>query len=205
MGIDPVIAPVLEVRAVEAQIDLDGVGALAFTSANAVRIFAERSPERALRVFAVGAATAAAARAEGFRSVLSTERDVEALASGIAALGRRFDGAVLHPGATEPAGDLTAALAGYGVLAKSLTLYETVPIDVPGALLERLAQIDGALVHSPKAGRRLAEILEKTPAPELAIYCLSVQVAATLAGILTGPLKTATLPNEDALLSLIAP
>jgi uroporphyrinogen-III synthase len=205
MGLEPVIAPLLEVRTIEAEVDLHGIGALAFTSANAVRIFAERSLERALLVFAVGAATAMAAKAERFRTVLSTEGDVEALAAGIAARRRQFDGAVLHPGAAEPAGDLAAALAGFGVATKSLTLYESVPIDLPENLLERLPQLDGVLIHSPKAGRRLAEILEKTPAPGLAVYCLSTQVAATLAGAPAGPLTTATLPNEDALLSLIAP
>ncbi len=205
LGVEAVVAPVLEVRPVDGAIDLEGIGALAFTSANAVRAFAARSGERALRVFAVGAATAAAAKAERFRTVLSTEGDVEALASGIATRKRQLEGAVLHPGAAEPAGDLVGALAGFGIPARAVTLYETVPRALPAEFRARLSRLDGVVVHSPKAGRRIAQIVEAEPAPRLAAYCLSAQVAATLAGVAIGSVSTAPLPNEDALLSLIAP
>ena len=82
LGFEPVVAPLLTVRALgEGPIDLAGVGAIAFTSANAVAAFAARSPARSLPVFAVGESTAAAARSAGFRAVLSTEGDVNALAA----------------------------------------------------------------------------------------------------------------------------
>ena len=139
--------------------------------------------ERNLRVFAVGAATAAAAKAERFRTVLSTEGDVEALASGIATRKRQLEGVVLHPGAAEPAGDLVGALAGFGIPSRAVTLYETVPRPLPADFRARLSRLDGVLVHSPKAGRRIAQIVEAEPAPRLAAYCLSAQVAATLAGV----------------------
>src|SRR4029453_9258545 len=78
-------------------LDLSGVAALAFTSANGVRAFADASGERGLKVFAVGAATAQAARAAGFKAVLSADGDVEALAEGIAVRRGELRGAVLHP------------------------------------------------------------------------------------------------------------
>ncbi|MGI8842005.1 MAG: uroporphyrinogen-III synthase, partial [Caulobacteraceae bacterium] len=97
LGFAPVVAPLLAVRAVgEGPIDLVGVGALAFTSANAVAAFAARSPEGVVPVFAVGEATAAAARAAGFSAVVSADGDVAALAATIAARAGALTGAVLH-------------------------------------------------------------------------------------------------------------
>ena len=98
---------------------------LAFTSANGVAAFAARFGERGLPAYAVGAATAAAAREAGFASVTSADGDVAALVSVVAAHAP-FAGEVLHPGAAEPAGDLIGALAALGVPARALTAYETV-------------------------------------------------------------------------------
>ena len=57
-GHEPVVAPVLEVRALPSSVHLADIGALAFTSANAVDAFAALSVEgRTLPVFAVGDAS----------------------------------------------------------------------------------------------------------------------------------------------------
>ena len=64
MSFEPLVAPLLEVRPLAGgPIDLTGVTALAFTSANGVAAFAVRSEERSMPVFAVGGATAEAASA----------------------------------------------------------------------------------------------------------------------------------------------
>ena len=204
LGHEPAVAPVLEVRGLPGPIDLTGVGALAFTSANAVRVFAARSAARSLPVFAVGAATATAADAAGFPNIVSADGDVDALARVIRANAGSIDGVVLHPAAAEPAGDLIGALAKCGVEARAVTTYETVPAEVPAAVLDALPALDGVLIHSPRAGRRVAEILRGRPAPNLVAYCLSPQISATLTMLEMGRVTTAPLPTEDALLSLLA-
>jgi uroporphyrinogen-III synthase len=69
LGHEPFIAPLLRVEPVAGvEVDLRGVCALAFTSANGVRAFIEATPERSLRVFAVGAAIASAFGAAGATS-----------------------------------------------------------------------------------------------------------------------------------------
>ncbi len=206
LGHEALVAPLLEVRPVgSGEIDLARVCALAFTSANAVRLFAARVESRALPVFAVGSATASAAKTARFRSVLSTEGNVRTLAAGIATRRRELRGVVLHPGAAEPAGDLAAALAEAGVEARGLTVYETVDAEPGPHLAERWAEIAMVLVHSPKAGRRLAEILAATPGPAMRGLCLSPEVAATLKDAPLKAVQAATLPEEEALLSLIPP
>jgi uroporphyrinogen-III synthase len=203
LGLGAIVAPVLKLRDLPGRIDLAGVGALAFTSANGVRAFAARSPRRTLPVFAVGGATAGAAGLAGFADVVSADGDVAALARLIAGRGSALAGAVLHPGAAEPAGDLTGALEGAGIEIRAVALYETVAAEVPAAVLAGLGAIEGVLVHSPKAGWRLAEILKLRSAPHLTAYCLSPEVCTPLESLDIGRVIAAPLPTEDALLSLM--
>lgn len=204
MGHDAVIAPLLAVRPVtDAEIDLRGVAALAFTSANGVRAFAEQCGERDLRVFAVGAATAQAARAAGFKTVLSADGDVEALAEGIASRRNQLHGAVLHPGAAEPAGDLAGALEKHGVEARRVILYETGPVKLSDAEAEALVHADAALLHSPRAAKVLAQVLKTHPAPNLRALGLSKAVIKPLARTPLALKAFPPFPLEAALLNLI--
>ena len=204
MGHEAVVAPLLAVRIVpDVTVDLAGVAALAFTSANGVRAFADLSGERTLKVFAVGAATAQAARAAGFRSVLSADGDVEALAEGIAARRGEIKGAVLHPGAAEPAGDLAGALEKHGVEARRLILYETAPVELAPAAAEALGRSDAVLLHSPRAAQVLAQLLKAHPAPKLRALGLSKAVVQPLGRIRMGGKAFPPLPLESALLKLI--
>lgn len=204
LGHDAVVAPLLAVRVMpDVNVDLSGVAALAFTSANGVRAFADASGERNLKVFAVGAATAQAARAAGFKAVLSADGDVEALADGIAARRGELRGAVLHPGAAEPAGDLAGALEKHGVEARRLILYETAPVDLGAAQAVALGRSDAVLLHSPRAAQVLAKLLKAHPAPGLRALGLSKAVVKPLARTRMAAKAFPPFPLEAALLNLI--
>lgn len=204
LGHEPFIAPLLRVEPVEGvEVDLRGICALAFTSANGVRAFIEATPERSLRVFAVGAATAQAVRAAGFKNVLSADGDVEALAEGIAARKRDLKGCVLHPGAAEPAGDLVGALQAHGIEARRLILYDTGPAELTAEELAILPEIDAVLLHSPKAAQALAAMLKASPQPRMRALCLSKAVMKPLARTKMAAKMFAPFPLEAALLNLI--
>lgn len=205
LGHTPIVVPLLEVRPVQTpEIDLGGVAALAFTSANGARAFAQVCPRRDLVVFAVGQATARAARQAGFSRVFSTDGDVTALAQGIAARRGELQGEVLHPGAEEPAGDLVGALAEWNVPARRLVLYASETADLADpAVAEAAAQADVALVYSPKGGRALAEALAMHPAPRLRVLGLSRAVLEPLADAAVAGRAFAPLPLEAALLNLL--
>src|SRR5436190_23939583 len=80
-GIETVIEPLIEIYfRTEPAPDLAGAQAVLCTSANGVRALARLSGERALPLLAVGDATAARARAEGFADVASAGGDVGDLA-----------------------------------------------------------------------------------------------------------------------------
>jgi uroporphyrinogen-III synthase len=204
LGFEPVIAPLIETRPLPAKPDLAGVAALAFTSAAGVAAFAAVCATRDLPVFAVGEATAAAAHDAGWTEVTCADGDVAVLARLITAERPRIAGAVLHAGAAAPAGDLVGALTRAGLSARCLAVYETVPATPPRAALDRLESLAAVLVHSPSAGTRLAEVLAGGKAANLAAYCLSPAVAATLRPARIERIFTAAMPNEDALLSLLA-
>lgn len=204
MGHAPLVAPLLQVRPVaDARIDLRGVAALAFTSANGVRAFAEQSAERGLKVFAVGAATGSAAKTAGFRTVLTADGDVAALADRIAQRRRELNGAVLHPGAAEPAGDLVGDLTRAGLEARGVALYETVFIDPPQDQLDALLAADVVLLHSPKGAKALARILKGRPAPKMRALGLSRAVMKPLARSGLADRGHPPMPLEAALLNLI--
>jgi uroporphyrinogen-III synthase len=205
LGLEPVIEPLLEVRALDIDgVDLAGIGAIAFTSANAVRAFAERWPPPDLPVFAVGGATARAAQASGFARVQSADGDVAALARLIVERRGDLSGPVLHPSAAEAAGDLTGDLAAAGVAARRLALYETV-LRTPGpSAAGLLAGEVIALLHSPRAARALADWIAGRDAERLTALCLSPAVAAALDDAKIARVRAAPTPNEDALIAQLA-
>jgi uroporphyrinogen-III synthase len=196
LGHEAVVAPLLSVRDIPGEIDLAGVDALAFTSANGARAFAARSAARDLPVYAVGEATAAAAREAGFADVRTAEGDVAALARLII---EERPGSVLHAGARVPAGDLVGALNAAGIEARRLALYESVPTGLSAA--PRAAYV---LAHSPAAARELAAMLYARPAPHLTVLCLSPAVAAPLQDLPLARLAVAAAPTEAALKDLLA-
>jgi uroporphyrinogen-III synthase len=204
LGFAPLLAPLIEIRPTgEGPLDLSGVAALAFTSANGVRAFAARSEVRDLPVFTVGGATARSARGAGFENVSSAEGDVAALALFIHAAPRP-PGLVLHAGAAEPAGDLAGTLGATGITARRLDVYESVEVVLAPEVLTELAGAEIILAHSPRAAAALARVLLGAPEKRPAVLCLSHAVAAPLEGLPLGGLAVAVAPTEDALMALLS-
>lgn len=202
LGFSPVVDPLLEVIPLAATIDLSGVAALAFTSVNGVEGFARCSARRDLPVFTVGEATARAAREAGFAAPLSADGDVAALERLIA---EARPGPVLWAGAETPAGDLVAGLQAQGVEARGVAVYATVARAPTRATLGLLDAPLTVLVHSPRAARALARILEGRPSrQELRLLCLSPAVAAPLMVVAEpGSVAFAPRPDESTLLNLL--
>ncbi|MDD3837332.1 MAG: uroporphyrinogen-III synthase [Phenylobacterium sp.] len=201
-GLRPELRPLLEVRPVDGQRDLSGVGALAFSSVNGVREFARRERRRDLPVFAVGDATAQAALVAGFPQVRSASGDVGDLARLILDHRARIRGHLLWAGAREPAGDLAGALAPGGVETRTCVVYETASVmddaEIAAVLDDAADPFAAVLVHSPRAGRRLAEALVG-PRQGLEFVCISSAAAGPLAAKGLSA-RTADRPNEAQML-----
>ena len=204
MGHRLLISPLLAIRRLKPRLDLAGVGAVAFTSRNGVAAFAALSPERALPVFAVGDATAEAARDAGFRNVRSAAGDVTALSALITV--EPAEGSVLIAGAREPAGDLPGALKAAGVKTRAAALYATVAATGGRGLVAlKAGKLDGVLIHSPRAARRLADLtMGLVPAAgAVPAFCISPAAAAPLSASPAFAPLAAAHPDEGALLSLL--
>ena len=202
LGHEPLVAPLLAVRPIPGgDLSLHGVAALAFTSANGVAAFAAaQGAGRDLPVFAVGGATAHAARAAGFRFVRSADGDVEALAELVIA--GPPQGIVLPPAAREPGGDLGGALAAAGVSLQTVPVYETLALPLPSEAADAWRTLDAVLLHSPRASRALVAALGARPTDRLLAACISEAAAAPLRGRLAD-VRSAAAPDEDALLALL--
>jgi uroporphyrinogen-III synthase len=197
LGLQPLVSPVLEVRRLTPEIDLDGVAALVFTSRNAVTAWAALSPGRDLPVLAVGDATAEAAREVGFGRVESARGDVHDLAALIDRRAPELGGRLLHPRAAETAEDLAALVRAPLV---SAPVYETVEVR-PSEALDGLARLDVVLVHSPKAARTLARLVARSVG--LTFLCISDRAAAPLLQAGHEKVLAAPFPAEAALLKLL--
>src|SRR5437763_10333223 len=117
-GIEAMIEPLLDIRyGDQLAPDLAGVQAVLCTSANGVRALARLSRERDIALFAVGEATAARARGEGFAQVESAGGNVEDLARLVRRRLRPEAGRLLHVAGSDVAGDLAGLLrdAGFDV------------------------------------------------------------------------------------------
>lgn len=195
LGYAPLIAPLLTIRPLDVTPDLAGIQALAFTSRNGVQVFAARSDDRSLPVFAVGDATAASAREAGFAEVRSAGGDIHALAALIRAEG---DGrSILHPGAAEPAGDLSA-LVGAAARVTALAVYEAVET---GAVAPRDWRT--VLIHSPRAARALAATPVSWTAKDRIAVAISNAAALPLAALPFAEIRIAAAPTETSLLTAL--
>ena len=207
LGHSPLVASLLVVHALpQAVRPPEDFAALAFTSANAVRAFAGWTSRRSWPVFAVGASTAEAAHLAGFTEVRSADGDVAALASRIAA--ERPPGLLLHPCATEAAGDLGGALAALGMSMRALPLYQTRPVDqLPSDAADALGQVEVAavLLHSPKAARALVGLwaMEEPDLTRVWAFGLSAACLAPAADLPFASMAAAAEPTEAALLELL--
>jgi uroporphyrinogen-III synthase len=205
LGYLPIVEPLFAIMPID--VTLPNFDALAFTSANGVRRFAVQSPRRDAPVFCVGARTAEAAREAGFANVTSADGDVTALGDLI--LSQLAAGArLLHAGNAESRGDLSGRLSAQGVAAEFVALFRADPVQAPGPELARHLSGDtafeAALIHSPRAGKILAGMVQAAAQTSpISIAAISEAAAAPLIG-LARPVAIAAAPTEDALLSSLA-
>lgn len=199
LGFAPVVAPLLTIRPLSDALadapDLTTVAALAFTSPNGVEAFAAlTSALRDRPVFAVGDATAEAARAAGFADARSAAGDIHALARLINA--SPIKGLILAPGAREPAGDLPALLPDHDV--QRLPVYAAEETDAAAP-----ADFDTVLLHSPRAARALVTALTPDAAAQRLAVCISAAAAAPLAALGFAEIRTADAPEETSMLTAL--
>jgi uroporphyrinogen-III synthase len=212
-GHEVMIAAMLRIEPVAADLGAGPWDALVVTSANACRALA-RHPRlgevKTHPVFVVGRHTAAAARAAGFADVTSAEGNATDLAR---LLATRFGAGarrLLYIAGEDRAADLAGDLAAQRIAVKTVIIYRAVKVtDFPDSARQALAaeHIGGVLHFSRRsveaylACAEAAQILDRALTPFH--YCLSPQVARPLIQAGASGLRVAERPDEAALIDLI--
>lgn len=204
-------APMLAIRQKrEVPLSLDGVTALLFTSANGVRAFADLEPRRDFIVYAVGPASALAARAAGFTQVEAAGGDVHLLADLVRARHSRAAGALLHAAGSARAGDLQAMLQQDGYDVRRTVLYDAeTAIALPPAVAGQFAAkaYDGVLFFSPRTAATFVNLVRAAGieggATLATAFCLSDNVAREAAVLPWAAVKVARSPGEADLVALL--
>ena len=194
MGLEADAMPLFEVEPVAWQApDAARFDALLLTSANAVRHGGGGLRSlRQLPVYAVGEATAAAAREAGFDIAGTGDAGAERLLGSI-----ESDVRLLHLcGEHRMEPDAKQAIT-------AIAVYRATELPLP----EDFRRIEGqvAAVHSPRAGRRLAELAGQAGIDRSSVRIAAISAAAAAAA---GPgwesCEAAEAPDDSALLALAA-
>lgn len=194
LGLEPVVAPLFEVRPVAWE-PPEAAEAVLLTSANAPRHGgAAMTPFLRLPCFAVGEATAAAAREAGFAEVRTGPSDGAALLPAIAGSGLSQ---VLHL-----CGRDHIALDHEALSMDRRIVYAAEAADrLPGAAERALAEGALALIHSPRAGALFGKLAGSKTGTSIAAISKAAAIAA-------GPgwrdVRVAERPRDQALLELAA-
>ena len=196
LGLNVVAAPLYVIEEVEFNIDLSiSYDAILITSSNSIRAsFTVLEQITHLPLLAVGAASAEAAHAAGFKTIIMGDADGQALGQKAVDLGFRH---VLHL-----VGDPYKPVEVAGLTCDVRTTYRATELPVPPELEAALQEPCVILAHSPRAARRLSELASAKNASSL--IALSAQVARA-AGEGWKHLLWPERPSADAMLALAAP
>ena len=211
MGIESISAPLLEIIYEDgARLNLDGVQALLFTSANGVRAFARRSSTRDILALAVGDATARELASTDFKNIESASGDVDTLAALVARRLAVDDGELLHAAGSRVAGDLEGMLAKSGFKYRRAVLYRAeVPDTLPPTAARAIEQesIDGVLFYSPRTAKTFGRLVTKAGLDKklggISAYCLSAPVGDMILSLGWREIKVAGSPEQSSLLALL--
>lgn len=193
MGLMPVVTPLFEIHPVKwIAPDPANFDGLLLTSANAIRHGGESlEAMQSLPVYAVGEATAEAAREAGFKVKKAGDGNIDDLLAGIPAKLRLMHLCGFHRRPpVNPRQQITTAC-----------VYRSKPA-VPPATFRALPDNVGA-VHSAEAAKRLAELVLPIERKRIRLAAISQQ-AAVAAGLGWQTVGIAQEPSDDALLVLAA-
>lgn len=210
-GIEAVMEPLIDIRfRTEPAPDLAGAQAVLCTSANGVRALARLSRERAIPLFAVGDATAARARTEGFTDVASAGGDVGDLARLARRRLRPGAGRLVHVAGSAVAGDLAGDLGAAGFTVDRLVLYEARPAAaLSAATTHALAAglIGFALFFSPRTAATFVRLADRAGVLDALDHTAAVSISAAadaaLGRVGFRERRIAAAPNQSALLAAL--
>jgi uroporphyrinogen-III synthase len=213
-GHEAVIEPLLGVSFEGGDpVELEGAQALIATSRNALRALKAGpalAEARSLPLFAVGKATAAAARALGFEVVVTGAGTAAELVGHIVSALDPAAGLLVHLAGATLATDLMGELEGHGFRVLQPVVYRMLPATTfADSTVEQLAEgeIDGVILMSPRTAAIYAGLVRRHGLTRAVLrmphFCLSAAVARRLEPLGPVPTSVADAPALEEVLALI--
>ena len=210
LGHSVTVEPMLKIVLNPPPKDLPAPAGLIVTSRNGVRAlqaWPQAAGWRGVPLFAVGEATAEAARATGLRDVTAGAGEGSALVRLIGTILPKDRGPVIYAAGRDLTGGLAEQLEEAGYDLQMVEAYRAEKAEaLSQALLSALTAgtIDGALFYSRRTAETFRDLVAGRPVRLAHVFALSERVAGVLHG-LGGALHVAAEPNEGSLLTLIPP
>ena len=192
-------SPISECQMVKATVDLEGVRFLIFTSKAGVDAFKRISDRRDIPTYAVGEATAQAARALGI-TTRASGGDAQALVAQMIA--EQVAGPCLHLRGRHARGNVAGQLNQAGIETKDAVIYEQVAIPLSEEARAILAGKDPVILplFSPRAAALVsAEIQEIAEPAPLFVVAMSAAVKDALRAISVKNCLIAEQPSQAAM------
>jgi uroporphyrinogen-III synthase len=212
LGYHAVNAATAQIAATDGAPNWTGAGAIIVTSPNGASQLTRLRAPSSLKIFAVGPASAAAARAAGHDHVVTGSGDAAGLLDII--LSAPDPGRLIHVRGRDQAFDLSGALNAMGRDAHSHIAYEARMAEaLPAPALEALGPRAIVLIHSPLGAERLLALAEAgrrlSALGSSHILAISEAAAGPLRHSGAGRVTVAKRPDEasmlDTLKAIIAP
>jgi len=195
-----VIAPLMRIVHDGDLPPLDGIRTLIFTSRHAVEAFAEQTGARDFVCYAVGNATACAARQAGFNPI-SCDGAANDLTNRMIA--DRVSGPCLYLRGEHTAADIAGRLSTSGIETREAVLYRQDRLSMPEDARTLLSRADSVVlpVFSPRSATVFFDLA--TPAAPLLIAAISKNAAQAVPDGRAAMLRIALRPTSESMLSLV--
>ena len=180
-GVKAIKAPTADILFLDKRLNMCGVSALVFTSANGVRAYTRVSKRFDVPAFCVGTATANLARSFGFDQVLCADGDGEALARLIER--HPPEGEMVHVRGDDVGFELVEGLTGSAIKLRSEILYRAVMVaSFQPIVWEVLKEHPVVLIYSSKGAERFLTLADDADLSKVSFVVIS---------------KAASLPLRD--------
>jgi len=209
--VEAMVEPMMTIRSTEEPLpELDDAQGVLFTSANGVRGFMTRTDRRDVKVYAVGEATAEAARRAGFVEIEVAGGDANALAKLVIEKCKPDAGKLIHVAGTHVAGNLSEQLTKAGFTMERAVLYDALSAHKfsTGTVesLRRL-ELEAVMLFSPRTAEIFMTLVDESGAEQglstIAAICLSQAVADRLPGERFRKVVVAAKPDQSAMLDAL--
>ena len=212
-GLPVMLSPLSAIRNIDGgKVDLKGVQALVFTSANGVRAFRAKVGSESnaflLPTYTVGTRTEAVARAAGFTEIHTADGDGNDLVALLAESVEPQRGALLHPCGRDVRVGFAEELEDQGFEIRTQMMYEAEIVrslshDVRRALKD--GKVGAVLLFSPRAAEHFVALIRRArlarKCRKVAVIAMSEAIASKVSSLGFRPVRISARPTERAMVS----